>query len=118
LRRSHALEAIAAVERRMKADVAAAAAIARQIASRRQHNHHMIGHALGTFNIAGLRSAFACAVVESHRAMLTTRDRALADGQCEADARVRAARDAMLPWAQMRCGLERRRARLAAATFA
>ena len=114
MKRSRALEAVAAVERRLKAAVAVATGIARDIAGRRHRNHRSIGRVLRAFNISGLRSAFACAVVESHRAMLTTRDRALADRQREADERVQAARDAMLPWAQMRFGLERRRARLAA----
>jgi hypothetical protein len=114
LKRSRALEAVAAIERRLKAEVAAAAGIARDVAGHRHRNHRLLGRALRAFNISGLRSAFACAAVESHRAMLTTRDRALADRQREADERVRAAREAMMPWAQMRCGLERRRARLAA----
>lgn len=40
--------------------------------------------------------------------MLIARDSALADRLREADERVEAARDRMLPWAQIRCGLERR----------
>jgi hypothetical protein len=88
--------------------------IARDFAGRRHRNHRSIGRALQAFNVSGLHNAFACAVVESHRSMLTMRDRALADRQRDADERVWAAREAMMPWAQMRCGLERRRARLAA----
>jgi hypothetical protein len=40
--------------------------------------------------------------------MLIASDGALADRLREADERVEAARDRMLPWAQIRCGLERR----------
>jgi hypothetical protein len=69
---------------------------------------------LQAFNTSGVRSAFACAAAESHRAALTGRDVALADRQREADSRLQSARDALLPWAQIRCGLERRRTRCAA----
>jgi hypothetical protein len=114
LKRSRALEAVGAVERRCKAEVAAAAGIAQDIAGRRRLNHTAIGRALQNFNTGGLRSAFACAAAGSHQAKLATLDIALAIRQREADERVNAARDAMLPWAQIRCGLERRRIRSAA----
>jgi hypothetical protein len=108
LRRSRALEAVTAVERRFKAEVEAAAGIAREIGSHRRSNHAALGRALQTFNDCGRHSAFACAAAGSHRAMLIARDSALADRLRGADERVEAARDRMLPWAQIRCGLERR----------
>jgi hypothetical protein len=45
---------------------------------------------------------------------LAALDIALAHRQREADERVNAARDAVLAWAHIRCGLERRRIRSAA----
>ena len=116
--RSRTLEAVAAVERRMKAALVAATGIARDVGGHRIRNRTAIGRALQSFSACGLRSAFACAMAESHRAKLSTLDAALADRQQAADERVQAARDAVLPWAQIRCGLERRRARLAAKTSA
>jgi hypothetical protein len=114
LTRSRALEAVSAIERRCKAEVEAAARIARDIVGDRRSNHAAIGRALQTFHSRGLHSAFACAAAGSHRAMLTALEIALARRQREADDRVEAARDLMLPWAQIRCGLERRRNRCAA----
>jgi hypothetical protein len=114
LKRSRALEAIGAVERRCKAEVAAAAGVAHVIAGHRRRNHTAIGWALQSFNTRGPRSAFACAAAGSHQARLAALDIALAHRQREADERVNAARDAVLAWAHIRCGLERRRIRSAA----
>jgi hypothetical protein len=114
LKRSRALEAVTAVEQRMKAAVAAAAGIANVVAGHRRRNRSAAGHALKAFNACGSRSAFACATAGSHRAMLSMIDVALAGDEREADERVKAARDAMMPWSQIRCGLERRRSRFAA----
>ena len=114
MKRSHTLDAVAAVERRLKAAVAAAAGLAREIDGQRRHNHAAIGSALHGFNACGLRSAFACAAAQSHRTLLTNRDFVLADQILEAERRVQTARDAAMPWSQLRCGLERRRRRLAA----
>jgi hypothetical protein len=114
LKRSRALEAVAAVEQRMKAAVAAAAGIANVIAGHRRRNRTAAGQALNAFNACGSRSAFACATAGSHRAMLSVIAVALAGDEREADERVEAARDAMMPWSRIRCGLERRRSRFAA----
>lgn len=111
--RSRALEAVAAVERRLKAAVIVATGIAREVAGHRRRNHAAFARSLQAFNTCGPRSAFACAAAESHRAMMTRRDLDLADQQRVTEENVQAARDAVMPWAQIRCGLERRRVRLA-----
>ncbi|HEY7982354.1 MAG TPA: hypothetical protein VID19_12800 [Candidatus Eremiobacteraceae bacterium] len=114
MKRSHALDAVTAVERRMKAAVAAATGFAREVTGLRRRNRTAIGRAIQAFNSRGLRSAFACAAAQSHRTLLSNLDFVLADRMREADCRVQTARDAAIPWSQLRCGLERRRLRLAA----
>jgi hypothetical protein len=98
----------------MKAQALAAQALAVEAAALRHCNRAAYTRNLHFFNAGAARSAFVCTVSESHRSVLTLESARLAFRQRTADDAACAAVDAVLPWAQIRCGLERRVARRAA----
>lgn len=115
--RSRTLEAVSGVERRLRAEASVAAALSTATACRRRHIRAAFARDIDRFNAPASRSAFACAVTAAHRTTLSRAEALLALRQQAADEALRAACEAVLPWAQIRCGLERRRARLAAKSF-
>jgi hypothetical protein len=115
--RSRTLEAVSGVERRLRAEASVAAALSTATARQRGHNRAEFARDITRFNVPATRSAFACAVTAAHRATLSLAEAMLALRQQAADEALRAACEAVLPWAQIRCGLERRRARLAAKSY-
>jgi hypothetical protein len=109
--RSRALEAVAEVERRLRAQARAAAALASDVAVMRRRNGIARRRDLEQFNLLMTRSAFACAASAARRTLLFVVDAALGHQQSAADESARLAQAAIVPWAQMRRGLERRAAR-------
>lgn len=114
MRRSRALEAVGAVERRLRAEASAARCIALEAAAFLQCNRAAFARNLQFFSADTTRTAFACAAAESHRSVLSALAASLAARQRTVDDAAQAAVDAVVPWAQIRCGLERRIARRAA----
>jgi len=114
VRRSRALAAVSAVERRLKAHAAAARALALEAVALRQRNRAAHARNLFFFIAGAERSAFTCAAGATHRYALVVESARLAVRQQTVDDAARDASDAVLPWAQIRCGLERRIARCAA----
>ena len=111
MRRTQALAAVTSVERRLKAQAAAAQAVALEVAALRHRNRAARARNLYLFNAGAPLSAFVCAVGESHRSGLESEAVLLAARQRIVDDAARAAVAAVVPWAQIRCGLERRVAR-------
>jgi hypothetical protein len=114
VRRSRALAAVSAVERRLKAQASAAQALALEAAGLRHRNRADYSRNLCLFGEGAARSAFVCAASASHRTGLAIEAARLAVHQRTVDDAAHAAADAVIPWAQIRCGLERRIARRAA----
>jgi hypothetical protein len=98
----------------LKAQASAAQALAVGAEVLRCRNRAAYVRNLLFFSAGTARSAFACAAAESHRSALTIESAYLAVRQRTVDDAARAAVDAVLPWARIRCGLERRTARRAA----
>ncbi|HEY5094894.1 MAG TPA: hypothetical protein VII69_07270 [Candidatus Eremiobacteraceae bacterium] len=116
--RTRTLEAVSGIERRLRAASSAAAALAREAAHHRRHNSLAFAGDIHHFNASASRSSFACAVAAARRTMLTLAGAHLAARQLAADETARLAFEAVIPWSQMRAGLERRRARRAAKSLA
>ena len=112
--RVRTLEAISNIERRLRAASLAAAALALDVADERRQNRHAFAGEIQLFNASATRNSFTCVVAAARRAMLTRACVRLAAHQRAADETARLAREAVIPWAQIRAGLERRRARQAA----
>jgi hypothetical protein len=118
MRRSRTLETIGEIERRLRAHASITAGLAVEAAGRRGVNRTAIESDLQSFNARASRSSFACAATAMYRTSLTIAGIELAAREHIAVEAARTAQEAVLPWAQLRCGLERRRERLAAKTSA
>ena len=118
MRRSRTLEAVREIERRLGAHASIAAALAVEAAVRRGVNRAALASDLLTFNARASQSSFACAATAMYRTALTIAHMDLAAREHIAVEAARTAQEAVLPWAQLRCGLERRRERLAARSSA
>lgn len=116
--RSRTLEAVSGIERRLRAAAQAAGAFASEIERQRRQNHSASARDIQEFNAVTAQSSFACAVAAARRTMLTLGGLNLAASQRAADETARLAREAAIPWAQIRAGLERRRARQVAKSIA
>ena len=111
--RSRTLETVGEVERRLRAVASIAAALAVEAADRQRRNRIEFTRDLHAINAGASRTAFACAASAHHRIVLAATDVGLLARRQAAEESARVAREAAVRWAQIRCGLERRRARLA-----
>lgn len=111
--RARTLDAVIGIERRLRAAAVAAAALAAEAADRRRQNRQARAGDMQRFNTSPSQNSFACAVATARGSMLTLACIALGARQRAAEESARTAREAVIPWAQIRAGLERRRARLA-----
>jgi len=109
--RARTIETVSGIERRLRAASVAAAALAVEAADQQLRNRQARAVDLQRFNTSASQNSFACAVAAARRRLLTLACIKLGARQQAADESARIACEAVVPWSQLRAGLERRRAR-------
>jgi hypothetical protein len=109
------LEIVKAMERRARARLMSAALQSRQIEAQRRLVRSESADRLRRFETGRRHCAFSCSIAAARDAADRSEDATLMAEERTASAAQTHAADALLPWARLRIGLERRQARKAGA---